>query len=495
MSGPYKSNGPDRDRRKGTDRRSGTDRRHGGVLPTAQPTMHSAAQTVARDRRVQLRRWLRPGIGIKRWLALVFVGEFLLALAGALVLRIYFRDAPPGQPSSTLFDLLTLQFLPLEMRPVVLLLVGLALFGYGSWRLLKALIEPYQVREEPLVEVLYQRRVRARGPNVVAIGGGTGLSTLLRGLKELTSNITAVVTVADDGGSSGKLRTEMGLPPMGDIRNCIEALADAEPAMTRLLHYRFLPTAMGGPDAPADDETTPFAGHAFGNLLIAALTDITGDFEEAVRQSNRVLAVRGQVVPVAGEPITLHAELADGSEIEGQSRIARAKGIKRVWITPVEIRPSTEALEAIAAADLVVIGPGSVYTSLLPPLLVRGMHEALASTPAPRLFVCNVATQVGESEGFAVSDHLAALAAHGLGDVVDAVLVNSNYHARQPQNYPAAAVRVDVSLSDPSGPLVLARDVVDDENAHHHDPQKLAATILELHGERSLRRREPAPAA
>lgn len=439
-----------------------------------------------RERRAQLRRWLRPGIGIKRWLALVFVGEFLLALAGALVLRMAFRDAPAGQPSSTVVDLLTLQFLPLEMRAVVLLVSGLVLFGYGSWRLLKELLEPYLVREEPLVEMLYQRRVRARGPHVVAIGGGTGLSTLLRGLKELTSNITAVVTVADDGGSSGKLRSEMGLPPMGDIRNCIAALADAEPAMAKLLQYRF-------PTRSADQEQ--FAGHAFGNLLIAALTEITGDFEEAVRQSNRVLAVRGKVMPAAGEPITLHAELADGSVVEGQSLIARAKGIERVWITPADIVPSAEALEAIAAADLVVIGPGSLYTSLLPPLLLRGVGDALAATNAPRLFVCNVATQVGETEGYAVSHHIAALANHGLSQVIDALLVNSNYRARQPANYPAAPVRVDVSLSDGAGPLVIARNVVDDDNAHHHEPHKLAATILELYDERVLRKREPAQAA
>ena len=205
----------------------------------------------------------------------------------------------------------------------------------------------------------------------MAIGGGTGLSVLLRGLKAVTSNITAVVTVADDGGSSGKLRTEMGVPPMGDIRMCMAALADAEPAMSRLLQYQF----------PAGNGEDPhFAGHAFGNLLIAALTDVNGDFEEAVRQSNRVLAVRGSVVPVAGETITLHAELDDGSTLDGESQIQYARGINHVWITPDDIKPTAEALTAIAAADVVVIGPGSLYTSLMPPLLVPGMREALAQT-------------------------------------------------------------------------------------------------------------------
>ena len=315
---------------------------------------------------------------------------------------------------------------------------------------------------------------------------------LLRGLKELTSNITAVVTVADDGGSSGKLRADFGLPPMGDIRSCIEALADAEPAMQRLLSYRFPASQSANGHSTSNGD---LAGHSLGNLLIAALTDITGDFEEAVRQSNRVLAVRGSVVPVAGEAITLHAELEDGSTLDGQSRIARARGIRRVWITPADIRPAAEALAAILAADVVVIGPGSLYTSLLPPLLVPGIRDALAKTPAPRLFVCNVATQLGETEGYTLSQHLAALAAHGIADVIDAVVVNGNLHARQPENYPASPVRIDVDPTLTRGPRMFTRDVVDDENAHRHDPHKLAGTIVELYDARLIRRRETASVA
>jgi uncharacterized cofD-like protein len=474
MSDPYSGNG---------DRRSAGDRRR---PPARQQSI---------ERRARWRRLLRPGIGIKRWLLVVFIGELLLALGGSILLRAVFRDPGGRTAPNPVLDVLTLAFLPAEVRLAVLFGVGAALFGYGSWRLLRVVIEPYQVRHEPLVEMLYQRRLRARGPNIVTIGGGTGLSMLLRGLKELTSNITAVVTVADDGGSSGKLRTELGLPPMGDIRNCIEALADAEPAMTRLLHYRFLPSMPGASQPEATEETTPFAGHAFGNLLIAALTDITGDFEEAVRQSNKVLAVRGSVVPVAGRPITLHAELQDGTVMEGQSRIARANGIRRVWISPDGIKPAGEALEAIANADMVVIGPGSLYTSLLPPLLVPGIREALATTRAPRLFVCNVATQVGETEGYMLSHHLAALSAHGLGEVIDAVLVNSNLNARQPENYPAAPVKVDVSLSERGGPAVFTRDLVDDRNAHRHDSRKLAETILELYDERVIGQRHTAGVA
>jgi uncharacterized cofD-like protein len=424
-----------------------------------------------RERAQLLRQWLRPGVGVKRWLVLAFIGLFLIALAVAALLRT---------------EEFTLQSLPVELRWSLPLVVGLILFLYGSWKLLRALVEPYRSAREPLAELLYQRRLRARGPRVVAIGGGTGLSALLRGLKELTSNITAVVTVADDGGSSGQLRNELGIPPMGDIRQCIAALADSEPAMARLLSYRF----------PLGEEVDPsYRGHAFGNLLIAALTATTGDFEEGVRQSNRVLAVRGSVVPVAPQPITLHAELIDGSVIEGQSAIGRKRGIRRVWVTPDDAKPSAEALEAIAAADLIVIGPGSLYTSLLPPLLVPGIHEALLGAVAPRLLVCNVATQVGETEEFALSDHLKALGSHNMADVIDAVLVNDNFKARQPANYPAAPVKIDLPLSSKTGPQVIARDVVDDSNAHRHDPRKLASVLLTLHDERAVARRRPAHAA
>ena len=440
----------------------------------------------ARERRLVLRRWLRPGIGIKRWLLVAFVGEVLLAIAAALVLRPLLAQGRPDTGSPDLLDIVTLQFLDPGVRVFVFFAVGGLLFVYGGWRVLRALVEPYRMSDEPLADLLYQRRLRARGPRIVAIGGGTGLSVLLRGLKQVTSNITAVVTVADDGGSSGKLRTEMGVPPMGDIRMCIAALADAEPAMSSLLAYRF-------PAGNGHDQH--FAGHAFGNLLIAALTDVSGDFEEAVRQSNRVLAVRGSVVPVAGTPITLHARLDDGSTLEGESHIERARGIESIWITPDDVRPTAEALTAIANADIVVIGPGSLYTSLLPPLLVPGMREALGATGAARLFVCNVATQLGETEGYGLARHLAALAAHGLTGMIDAVLVNSNTHARQLPGDPAAPVTLDVEPRRASLPIIVSRDVVDDDNAHRHDSRKLSAAILDLYEDGTDLRRDPIAAA
>ncbi|HTS14672.1 MAG TPA: uridine diphosphate-N-acetylglucosamine-binding protein YvcK [Candidatus Sulfotelmatobacter sp.] len=418
------------------------------------------------------RRWLRPGMGLKRWLVAVFVGEALVAFAGALVLRQLYRDLAPDDPSQApVLWWLTLQFLPLALRPVVLVGGGVAVFVLGLWGLMRAVLAPFQQRREPLVELIYQKRSLARGPRVVAIGGGTGLSTLLRGLKGTTSNITAVVAVADDGGSSGRLRTELGIAPVGDIRNCIAALADAEPVMTRLLQYRF-------PSSPSGSERV--TGHAFGNLLIAALSDIEGDFEEGVRQSNRVLAVRGQVVPAAPVPLTLHAELADGSRVDGQSRIAAAHGIRRVWITPADVHATAEATEAIANADLVVLGPGSLYTSLLPDCLIPEIRNALLTTRAIRVLVGNVATQQGETEGFALSDHLRALEAHGILGAVDVVLANDTPQPRAPEGWPVVPVRVDLPTTPEARPRVILADVVDHRNGHYHDPDRLATALFAL---------------
>src|SRR5438093_6572994 len=328
-----------------------------------------------------LRRWLTPGMGIKRWLGLVFLGELALALAGALLLRQVYRDIAVTGPLQAFLYVVTLQFLPNAVRALVLVVAGGVLLAIGFARLMTVLVGPFTGRE-PLSELIYQRRRLARGRRVVAIGGGTGLSVLLRGLKLRTSNLTAIVSVADDGGSSGRLREMYGWTPMGDIRNCIAALADAEPLMSSLLQYRF-------PDEPGDPG---LAGHAFGNLLIAAMSGIEGDFEEGVRQVNRVLAVRGQVIPASGRPLTLHARLEDGTEVEGQSSIARSGGIERVWITPETPAACADAVEAILSADVVVLGPGSLYTSILPSLLVPAIGDAVRRAPGLVVYACNVAT-------------------------------------------------------------------------------------------------------
>jgi uncharacterized cofD-like protein len=417
----------------------------------------------------RLRRWLKPGSGIKRWALMMFVGLTILATAGALLIRVLFRDVPADSVAGQAFELISLNFLPDPVRPIVVVGIGVAVFGYGLWRLLNVLLEPFPSRREPLVELVYQKRSLARGPRLVAIGGGTGQSTLLRGLKEVSSNITAVVTVADDGGSSGVLRQELGVPPVGDIRNCIAALADAEPTMTKLMQYRF----------PAKDSEPGLAGHALGNLLIAAMADIAGDFEEGVRQSNRVLAVRGEVVPVAPEALNLNAELADGSQLEGQSRIGESRGIRRVWLSPARVEASTEAVEAIRAADLIMLGPGSLYTSLLPSLLVPGIRSALEATRGLRVYVSNVATQLGETEGYTLPEHVAALNAHDVGHLIDIVLANDDQTAKVPDGYHSQPVRIDLPVNEARPQLELAA-VVDPANAHRHDPQRLTAALMAL---------------
>ena len=323
---------------------------------------------------MNLRRWLTPGIGVKRWLLVAFIGLLLIAVGVAHALRQLSVDLAPGSFAASVVDAVTLQWLPYELRGIIAGALGVTLFVYGAYRLVRALVDPFDAweGEQPMVEVIYQKRFLARGPRVVAIGGGTGLSTLLRGLKEHTSNLTAVVTVADDGGSSGVLRAELGIPAVGDIRNCIVALADAEPLMGRLLQYRFPGTgpavdshdrSIAGPAMPVsrDHETPPagLGGHAVGNLILAALVQLEhGDFEQGVREMNRVLAVRGRVVPATGTVITLHARLDDGSEVVGQSRIAKTNRVDRVWVTPTDVRPTADSLEAIADAELIVLGPG-----------------------------------------------------------------------------------------------------------------------------------------
>ena len=427
----------------------------------------------------QLRRWLTPGIGVKRWLLVLFAGLLLLALGVAHLIRQATRDLQPGGLTQVLLDTVTLQFLPYPLRGLVVGSVGLLLIVVGAIGAARALTDPFRTAEGgPLVELIYQKRFLARGPRIVAIGGGTGLSTLLRGLKEHTSNLTAVVAVADDGGSSGILRQELGIPPVGDIRRCLAALADAEPLMSDLLQYRF----PGEAAEPGADGGGSVGGHAVGNLLIAAMTAIeSGDFEEGVRQMNRVLAVRGQVLPAAATPLTLHAELADGRVIDGQSLITRTSSITRAWVSPADVPASEDALAAIADAELIVLGPGSLFTSLLPSLLLPEIRDAVAASSALRVYVCNVATQQGETVGFDLAAHVETLVGHTGAGVVDLVLANSQQSARVPEGYPAGPVRPRWPPTLTAPPRLVLEDVVDPENGHHHEPGRLAAAIMRVY--------------
>jgi len=436
---------------------------------------------------VNLRRWLTPGIGVKRWLLLTFLGCLVLALGVAHIVRQATRDFEPDGLPGFVLDIVTLQFLPYALRGILVVGFGLVLMGFGAYRTLRALTAPFMPSQGGrLVELIYQRKSLARGPRVVVIGGGTGQSTILRGLKEHTSNLSAIVAVADDGGSSGVLRDTLAIPPVGDIRRCLAALADDETLVGEVLEHRFA----GSPTHDGPEAGGPLGGHPVGNILLAAMTQLEeGDFEEAVRLANRVLAVRGQVLPAAAAPLTLHARLHDGSVVDGQSVITRARGIDRAWITPSEVPACDDALAAIADAEVIVLGPGSLYTSLLPSLLLPQVQEAIAASSALRIFVCNVATQVGETLGMDLADHVAALVAHTRPDLVDVVLANNRLlgTAMRP---PSEPVRLTWPADVRPLPRLVLDDVVDGSAAQRHDPRLLAAAVMRIHErEGSARRR------
>jgi uncharacterized cofD-like protein len=425
-------------------------------------------------RGIRLPRWLYPGMHIKRWLLLAFVGITILGLGAAIFLVDLYRRF--GADNIPIVFWLTGAGIERPIRAVIVGIAGLLVTGFGVWGLMRSVVSPFVTRGDSVLEVLYTKRYLARGPRIVAIGGGTGLSTLLRGLKGYSANITAVVAVADDGGSSGRLRQQLGIVPPGDIRNCIAALADAEPLMTQLMQYRF-------PPGSGLDE------HAFGNLFIAAMTAVTGDFEEAVRESNRVLAVRGQVLPATSVPLNLSARLASGRRIDGQVGIGHAKEpIERVFIEPPDVRANPEALERILEADMVVIGPGSLYSSVLPNLLISDIRDALAAAPGMRVYVCNVATQPGETGSFSAAEHLEALFEHIGEGLIDYVLVNRNWHARQPDGWLGQPVQIDERRLEELPVVVIEEDLVDVANAHRHDSAKLAAALVRLQQEDRLER-------
>lgn len=440
-----------------------------------------------------LRRWLTPGIGVKRWLLLTFVGLLVLALGVAHVIRQATRDLEPGGIAGVVLDAVTLQFLPYPVRGLFVGTFGLVLLAIGAYRTIRALTAPFLPTEGGgrLVELIYQRKSLARGPRIVVIGGGTGQSNILRGLKEHTSNLTAIVAVADDGGSSGVLREELGIPPVGDIRRCLAALAESENLVGEVLEHRFA----GSVTDVAPEAGGSLGGHAVGNILLAAMTQLEGgDFEEGVRRANRVLAVRGQVVPATAAPLTLHARTTDGQVVDGQSLISRTTGIERAWVTPSDAAACTDALAAIAEADVIVLGPGSLYTSLLPSLLLAGIRDAVAASPALRIYVCNVATQDGETLGLDLAGHVEALVAHAGAGIVDVVLANNHLADRAALRAPCEPVRLTWPPTLARAPRLVLDDVVDASAAQRHDPHRLAAAVVRIHErEGSARRRAIAP--
>jgi uncharacterized cofD-like protein len=416
-------------------------------------------------------KWLYPGLGVKRWLLLLVGGIIAIGIGLGYLLRdLYGTWAFP-----LAFYYLTLQFLPYSVRALVLGAAGLSAIAVAVLQLSQS---PWRASlrlgQESTVGAAYPYHQPSRGPRMVAIGGGTGLSTLLRGLKEYTSDITAIVTVADDGGSSGRLRRELGLLPPGDFRNCIAALADAEPLTTQLFQYRF-----GGGEG--------LDGHSFGNLFIAAMAGVTGDFERAILESSRVLAVRGQIVPSTLQNVTLCADLCGEDEaldelsrVEGESRIPKAGlPIERVFLRPERVRAYPGALRAILSADLILAGPGSLYTSILPNLLVEDITQAIRASQAIKMYICNVATQVGETDHFTVGDHVQALQDHVGKDIFYYVLANDNFDAQLP---PQANIDfVPVTYETTGEYQVITADLIDLENAWRHDSEKLARKVIEFY--------------
>jgi uncharacterized cofD-like protein len=416
-------------------------------------------------------KWLSPGLFVKRWLLISLSGVFLTSFG----LAIWVKLTPVNRFLEFVSQALETiaRLVPNSVSGPLAVLLGVFLLFWGQSRTVETITEALQPdASEELVDRLRTHRRLHRGPKIVVIGGGTGLSTLLRGLKQYSSNITAIVTVADDGGSSGRLRREMGILPPGDIRNCIAALADEEKLLTELFQYRF----------HAGDG---LSGHSFGNLFISAMTEITGDLEQAIDASAKVLAIRGKVLPATLTDVSLWAKLADGRIIEGESKITEAMGqIRQIGCHPADPVALPAALAAIKEADYIIIGPGSLYTSIIPNLLVPAIRQALARVTVPRIYVCNIMTQPGETDNYSVADHLRAIEEVCEERIVDAVLAQKTAPSpqslqlyAQEHSHPVFLDREEVGKMGYR--IVLANVMAEDEVTAkvRHDPQRLARVL------------------
>jgi uncharacterized cofD-like protein len=416
-----------------------------------------------------IRTWLTPGIGVKRWLAGLVLGTLLIGLG----IAVFSLDLYRNNPDSAVISTFALNFIPRPIRIVLLILSGGGIFIFSLWGLSQSLLAPFYHPSRSVSEIVADYRRRERGPQVVAIGGGHGQSMLLRGLKECTTNLTAIVTVADDGGSSGKLRRSLGIPPPGDLRNCIAALSDDESLLTQLFQYRFA-------------EGEGIHGHAFGNLFISALAGVTGSFEQGLIEAGRVLSVRGKVVPSSLSDVTLEGELmAEHTNalvrVSGESRIPETSGaIWRVWLEPDHARAYPEAVQAILSAELIVVGPGSLFTSILPNLLIHGIRDSLRMARALKVYVCNMATQPGETDGFSIKDHVQAIERHIGWNPFDLILASSG---RQ-DALPNGISWVGEPLPEGKARTVF-RDLADETKPGHHNSQKLAAALMDLLNQRA----------
>jgi uncharacterized cofD-like protein len=418
-------------------------------------------------------RWLVPGLGVKRWFFILLIGITLLGL-GLAILLVGIYSTAPRTWWLPIIQFISLQSMIRPVRVIIFAILGFGLVGIALWGLNRTLLEPFLRPGKRLVDQVSDFRRRERGPRVVVIGGGHGIATVLRGMKEYTNNLTAVVSVADDGGSSGEIRRDLGILPPGDIRNCLAALSDDEALLTQLFQYRF-----GG--------ETGLGGHTFGNLFITALADLTGSFENAVAESGRALSVHGQVLPATLHNVKLVADVRlpqskTEVRIEGESQIPKAAGrVRRVWLEPDDASAYPPVVQAVLGADMIVIGPGSLYTSILPNLLVRDLLEAIRSSRAVKMFVTNIATQPGETEEYTTSDHIHALEDLIGFKLVDVIICNSCYDGE----FEGTVQWVRLNDSESRDPRVYFTELIDHDNLIHHDAAKLAQTLMALFNERT----------
>ncbi len=399
-------------------------------------------------------KWLSPGIGIKRWVGLAFIGICFIII-GSILLR-------------------TEEYLVTNILDIILVILGIVILVLSIARLVRSLVTAFMPssRNIELVDILYQKTQLGRGPRVVTVGGGTGLSVLLSGLKNYTSNNTAIVTVTDDGGSSGRLRQEFDILPPGDIRNCLVALADAPALMRDLFQFRF-------------DTNSALSGHSFGNLFITVMTRLTGDFEKAIKETSKVLALKGRVIPSTLDNVVLVAEHKDGTVTEGEEKIPKShRPINRIILKPREPSATPEALKAIEEAQIIVLGPGSLYTSVIPNLLIKDITNAIVASEAIKVYVCNIMTQAGETDSFRVSDHIKTLITHSDPRVFDYCIVNTgeipNQMLKRYAQENSYLVVNDTQNIENMGYRVIEDDVVITDGLIRHDSVKLAKIILGL---------------
>ncbi|MEK6564371.1 MAG: YvcK family protein [Candidatus Omnitrophota bacterium] len=402
---------------------------------------------------VRIIKWFYPGMRVKRWVGLLAFAVALVALSSA---RFFIEES---FFSRALYILVTI--------------LGVFLGVLGLRNILSSFINVFVPGgDKELVDMIYRKRYLEKGPRIVTVGGGTGLSVLLHGLKEYTSNIAAVVTVADDGGSSGRIRQQFDILPPGDIRNCLVALADAPTLMQELFQFRF-------------DSSSELSGHSFGNLFITVMTKLTGDFEKAVKESSKVLAIRGQVIPSTLNKISLVAKYKDGSTQEGETSIPNKKRqITNIYLNPPDIQGTPDAIKAISEAQAIILGPGSLYTSVIPNLLIKEIREAILASSALKIYISNVMTQPGETDGYTAYEHIKAIIEHSSPRIIDYCVVNSRLISQellekyqQDNSFP---VLIDIDKIRHAGYRVIEGDLVNSLDYVRHDPGKLAKIVIDL---------------